>query len=1036
MLDGKNPEFEPIISSIGFNDGANKGFWRIQPRDDEGQWIEMGADVLFRFRTGDGNLVVATERGVYVGPGGRPGMARVLISKDTESGLKAGVYQVESRNLQQFKAILPSAKSKAGTPTARKDKFGKPVRTLEDSKLPALQDLLSGSQEITEEDRRLAQGDLTPEEREAEQDGRQKSPIADLPAGFESENPEEVKKLLRESGVDPDEFDKSSVRKDQIGMDARKDEEDRIKANTYKFPRKEKPTAYGRGNTKDFSELPDGTVLDEYQRAQFYPSLDSYTGPFGPVWRQIIKKDGKWFLRGKDGKPKGPALKRADLIARLNSGTLADTGAGSKIDENGNQVAAWADEVGQPTPSEIANSDPADDVAKDLMADVAFDGDTTPDLDSVLKKQEALISFRQTPKTQKVPFDLDRGDIVLGEDGSEKTILDVELGNAATGVPAKVRVQNSDGSIEELSVSMRDKLNIATGRRGQIKRPQAPASRPEAPTPEATTPETPRVDPETVEPGEMAPEDGLTVVMTPDGLAPADFPPADRLDNGALFTLPQLSDEDLQAARGTKLAPLLDPDGTPAKYIDESGNLVDAEDPFAMLAALAKVYPNAKFAPDGSLILNRQRDPRSGKIFELRASNSGKRAIVYSFRFYDQGDPENYVEYQHKDDRHSVTALFSDANGPEGLLDRLLGRVDRKGKSWANLKFGNSKWSSSDSLFKRSRWFRSGTGDRKKMEEIGDNAVRLAEGRSAVLEKGTNRIKNSAIPSLWEAFDELFKSGPTSEERDVELKDMFYQTLYGVFGRIPLGERSHANARKAIREEFRRKFPAASKKMERAFNGYVTSASERMRGIYRGTDPQVRSIRYASKDRTRTIERGMTVEYTNNVGQTSIVKVTDLVENTTSNPNDRDSYDYGDNVIVTDANGRKIRINAIKLKIMLSQGTPLTAYRPNLLGEELRQARIDSGLAEAPSTSRPRRIPGAGTVISDPAPPPMLVDDFVVGEMLYSKSNGAPLGIIKAIRPTTSRNGTQGLAFLYTSPDGTENQVAYALGTEVTPKKV
>lgn len=990
MLDGKNPEFEPIISSIGFNDGANKGFWRIQPRDDEGQWIEMGADVLFRFRTGSGNLVVATERGVYVGPGGRPGMARVLISKDTESGLKAGVYQVESRNLQQFKAIIPNAKSKAGAPAARKDKFGKPVRTLEDSKLPALQDLLSGSQEITEEDRRLAQGDLTPEEREAEQDGRQKSPIADLPAGFESENPEEVKKLLRESGVDPDEFDKSEQPKASGEFDAASASDEDLKeelkdvANpNYSAARREWSKRYNPDDdivpmAPDFS-VPEGTKRTGVR--QYGGAWDANNYVMGP--------NGYWQTQG------------------------AQSGSKSTKDFDASNV-----------------------IAQEILADVAFNGEPSDSLDSLLEKNKGLIAFRETRTTKKVPFDLDRGDIILGDDGEERVVLGFELGSIPQNIPAKVRVQKADGSIEDLSVDMRDKVNVVSGRKGAIKRPQAPASRPEAPAPEAITPETPRVDPETVEPGEMAPEDGLTVVMTPEGLAPADFPPADRLDDGALFTLPQLSDEELQAARGTKLAPLLDPDGTPAKYVDENGNLVDAEDPFAMLAALAKVYPNAKFTPEGTLILNRQRDPRSGKIFELRANNSGKRAIVYSFRFYDQGDPENYVEYQHKDDRHSVTALFSDANGPEGLLDRLLGRVDRKGKSWAALKFGNSKWSSSDSLFKRSRWFRSGTGDRKKMEEIGDNAVRLAEGRSAVLEKDTKRIKNSAIPSLWDSFDELFKSGPTTEERDVELKDMFYQNLYGIFGRIPLGEKSHAIARKAIRAEFRRKFPTASKKMERAFNGYVTSASERMRGIYRATDPQVRSIRYASKDRTRTIERGMTVEYTNNVGQTSIVKVTDLVENTTSNPNDRDSYDYGDNVIVTDANGRKIRINAIKLKIMLSQGTPLTAYRPNLLGEELRQARIDSGLAEAPSTSRPRRIPGAGTVISEPAPPPMLVDDFVVGEMLYSKSDGSPLGIIKAVRPTTSRNGTQGLAFLYTSPDGTENQVAYALGTEVTPKKV
>jgi hypothetical protein len=949
-------------------------------------------------------------------------MARVLISEDSESGLKAGVYQVESRNLQQFKALLPSAKSKAGTPTARKDKFGKPVRTLEDSKLPALQDLLSGFQETTEEDRRLAQGDLTPEEREAEQDGRQKSPIADLPAGFESENPEEVKKLLRESGVDPDEFDKSPK------------EESAPRA-----ARKEKPTAYGRGNAKDFSELPDGTILDEYERAQYYPSLDDYDGPFGPVWRQIIKKDGKWFELGANGKPKGSALKRANLLDRLNSRVLADSGAGSKINEDGKKVAAWADEVDQPAKKQATSSDPADDVAKDLMADVAFDGDTTPDLDSVLEKQKALISFRQTAKTQKAPIDLERGDIVLGEDGSEKTVIGLELGNAVTGLPAKVRVQNSDGSIEELSVGMRDKLNIATGRRGQVGRPPRPASRPTAPAPEVTTPETPRVDPETVEPGEMTPEDGLTVVMTPEGLAPADFPPTDRLDDGSNFDLPTLTDEELAAARGMSLSPLLDPDGTPAKYVDENGNLVDAEDPFAMLAALAKVFPNAKFAPDGSLILHRQVDTKSGKIFELRASNSGKRAIVYSFRFYNPGNPEDYVEYQHKDDRHSVTALFSEANGPEGLLDRLIGRVDRKGKNWGlpdNFKFGNTRYQKTDSLFKRSKWFRSGTGDRKKMEEIGDNAVRLAQGRAAVLEKKTSRIKNSSIASLWESFEEAYKSGPNREDRDTELVDMLYHNLYGVFGRIPLGEKSHARARKAIREAYRRQFPNGDAQMRRAFDGYVTSASERMRGLYRGTDSQVRSIRYASKDRTRTIERGMTVEYTNNVGETSILKVTDLVENTTSTPNDRDSYDYGDNVIVIDANGNKRRINAIKLKIMLSQGTPLTAYKPNLLGEPLRQARIESGLAEAPRSSMPNTVIGTDTVISDPAPPPMLADDFVTGEMLYSRADGSPLGIIKAIRPVTSRNGSQGLAFLYTSPDGTENQIVYALGTEITPKKV
>jgi transcriptional regulator of met regulon len=173
----------------------------------------MGADVLFRFRTGKGSLVVATEKGIYVGPAGRPGMARVMIPSDTESGLKAGVYEVESRNLQQFKAIIPTKTGKGTSAGTRKDKFGRPVKTLADSKLPTVEDLVSKVQNITDEDRRLAKGELSPAEREAELDGRDKSPIADLPAGFEAENPEKVKELLRETGIEPDDFDPSKKAK-------------------------------------------------------------------------------------------------------------------------------------------------------------------------------------------------------------------------------------------------------------------------------------------------------------------------------------------------------------------------------------------------------------------------------------------------------------------------------------------------------------------------------------------------------------------------------------------------------------------------------------------------------------------------------------------------------------------------------------------------------------------------------------------------------------------------------------------------------
>jgi hypothetical protein len=929
MSEDLNLDLEPIAAAIGFNDGANKGFWRIQPRDDEGQWIEMGADVLFRFRTGDGNLVVATDRGIYVGPAGRPGFARVMVPKDTESGLKAGVYEVESRNLQQFKAIIPDADGKPQTGKSRTDKFGKPVKTLEDSKLPALQDLLSGVTPITEEDQRLAKGELTDEERTAEKDGREKSPVANLPAGFEAENPDKVKDLLRESGIDPDEFDKSAAAP------------------------KTSPAA------KDVAQ----------------------------------------------------------------------------------EEATRPDE------------DPTDAAVKDVIADVAFDGDTTATVDDLLKKQESLVALRESGTTKKVPFEIDPGNVIIADNGEEATVLDVRLGDGSRNIPFVLKIQEADGTIRDITPSATDKLTVVNGRRGTIRRPAepTPSPAPETSTPEDVTPATPEApDAETTEPGEIDIADGVDVVMTDEGLAPANFPPSDRMDDGSDFDLPTLSDAELKAARRSRLTPLMDPDGTPAKYVNEYGKLVDAEDPFGMMAVLAKIYPNAKFTPEGALVLHRQKDI-DGRIFELRANNSGKRAIIYSMRWTNPNDPTDYKEYQHKDDRHSVTSLFTQSNGPEGLLDRLIGRTDRNGRDWATtLKIANSKWKPSDSLFKRSGFFRYGPveNDRHKMVEIGANAIRLANGRAAVLTKD-GIIKNSDIPTLWEAFREYYNSGATREERDLELTDNLYQVMYAVFGRVPLDERSHIIARKAVRAEFKRQFSSIEE--GQSFGGLIQSASERMRGIYREPSSQVRSIRYASKDRTRPIETGMTVEYTNNVGETSILKVTSLVENSTTvrqTSRGLSSYDYGDNVIATDVNGKATKINALNLKILRDQNTNLGVYKQNLSGAALTQRRVEQGLITVPTpgesrgtkraaggTSKITPIPGQDTVITDPAPDPQLIEDFTTGDMLYSKGEGRPLGIIKATRPVTSRSGVQGIAFLYTKPDGTEGQVVYALGTEINPKK-
>jgi len=200
-----------ITAAIGLNDGANKGFWRIQPRDRGGRWIEMGATVLAILR-GKGNRRVGLT-GNYVGPTGVPGKARVVVRN--KRGMFDGVYEIDSHLLDStVKAQLPeSFLEEKGISLESTDIFGN-TRTLTDQDIPTIEDIEKTRTDITANDERLIRGELTPEERAAEEDGRKNSPIAELPGGFESLDREEAKELLRESGINPDDFDASS--RDQL----------------------------------------------------------------------------------------------------------------------------------------------------------------------------------------------------------------------------------------------------------------------------------------------------------------------------------------------------------------------------------------------------------------------------------------------------------------------------------------------------------------------------------------------------------------------------------------------------------------------------------------------------------------------------------------------------------------------------------------------------------------------------------------------------------------------------------------------------
>lgn len=186
---------EKLIALLAaFGTGANKGFWVVQPRDDEGQWMEMGRGSLTFFRLADGTIVEAV--GTFIGGTGRLGNGAVLIKG--HDFLPDGVYELTSKMMHRVDAFIPES-------VLKRQGIKKSSKVTDMSKIAGktVADLPSTPRrDITPDDERIAAGDLTPEEKENIELGRANSPLANLPAGYEVDNPEEVEQMLKDAGVD------------------------------------------------------------------------------------------------------------------------------------------------------------------------------------------------------------------------------------------------------------------------------------------------------------------------------------------------------------------------------------------------------------------------------------------------------------------------------------------------------------------------------------------------------------------------------------------------------------------------------------------------------------------------------------------------------------------------------------------------------------------------------------------------------------------------------------------------------------------
>ena len=108
--DDKKPKKFVIVSSAALlavgNEGANKGFWRIQLRDDNGNWIPMGGAVTFEVDLPDIGKVFGT--GTYQGKS-KDDPNNIVIRVKNHSKIPDGDYSIPPENLEESaEAIIPA----------------------------------------------------------------------------------------------------------------------------------------------------------------------------------------------------------------------------------------------------------------------------------------------------------------------------------------------------------------------------------------------------------------------------------------------------------------------------------------------------------------------------------------------------------------------------------------------------------------------------------------------------------------------------------------------------------------------------------------------------------------------------------------------------------------------------------------------------------------------------------------------------------------------------------------------------------------
>jgi superfamily I DNA/RNA helicase len=436
--------FDELTSLIAaFNDGANKGFWRIQLRDNKGQWAEMGRGLLSKVRMPDGSI--QDQRGVYIGASERNGYGRQLVLEDDG---KYYIYDIKPSNLTQFDATIPDE-------VLKQQGISKKARTpsIAEQNDPDIQDLADmNRREATEADVKLATDVPDEGQKAIIAAEREKSPVANLPAGAEGKlSDDELKDLIESPTAQEAAPEKTST------------------------PAAKEPKAKRivKASRKAIEEAPDGAEFFYSRRGKLF---QLHMGPDGYLYKGPYIEDKEYteddyfgsydeiveandIGRGPGNIYKGPIPRDENnnpLTALEFSNLMSEQAAAAKAVKNAVQKIDSGEKVNLDDIIKDANSDGPimNDALDDIDLDEIsfFDEDTpteAPEPEAVAPEKKKPVAKKPavsepSPEDEE-PAGIVDSDVETPDLPAEQTTTADDLGNKTEEAPAKSKI-----SMEEL----------------------------------------------------------------------------------------------------------------------------------------------------------------------------------------------------------------------------------------------------------------------------------------------------------------------------------------------------------------------------------------------------------------------------------------------------------------------------------------------------------------------------------------------------------------------------------------------------------